>query len=96
MLLGWQIFKDAQSLYADAITNKIVYVDKANSFLEGPLKRFIPIFYKFEYTFRNYLIGSWAISAHSFQHLKYYLIFLVTIALFFLKDNLKIKTIIRN
>ncbi|MEK7462847.1 MAG: AI-2E family transporter [Patescibacteria group bacterium] len=98
MLLGWQIFKDAQSLYADAITNKIVYVDKANSFLEGPLKRFIPDFSinlnLYVQKLFNWFVGNIGPLVSSTTQILFDL-FLVTIALFFfLKDNLKIKKLL--
>lgn len=94
-LLGWQIFKDAQSLYADAVTNKIVYVDKANVFLEGPLQKLIPDFSinlnLYVQKLLNWFVGNIGPLVSSTTQILFDLLLVIIALFFFLKDNLKIK-----
>lgn len=97
-LLGWQIFKDAQLLYTDAITNRIVYVDNINTFLEGPLQRIIPDFSIdlniYVQKLLNWFVGNIGPLVSSTTQILFDLL-LVSIALFFfLKDNSKIRKLL--
>ena len=97
-LLGWQIFQDAQSLYADAVTNKIVYVDKANVFLEEPLQRLIPDFSinlnLYVQKLLNWFVGNIGPLVSSTTQILFDLLLVVIALFFFLKDNLKIKKLL--
>jgi predicted PurR-regulated permease PerM len=97
-LLGWQIFQDAQSLYADAVTNKITYVDRANVFLEEPLQRLIPDFSinlnLYVQKLLNWFVGNIGPLVSSTTQILFDLLLVVIALFFFLKDNLKIKKLL--
>lgn len=97
-LLGWQIFKDAQSLYTDAVTNKIVYVDKANAFLEEPLQKLIPDFSinlnLYVQKMLNWFVGNIGPLVSSTTQILFDLLLVVIALFFFLKDNIKIKKLL--
>lgn len=97
-LLGWQIFKDAQLLYADAITNKIVYVEKVNTFLEEPLKRLIPDFSinlnLYVQKLFNWFVGNIGPLVSSTTQILFEFLLVSITLFFFLKDNSKIKKLL--
>ena len=97
-LLGWQIFKDAQSLYTEAITNKIVYVDKVNTFLEGPLKRLIPDFSinlsLYVQKLLNWFVGNIGPLVSSTTQVLFDILLVIIALFFFLKDNIKIRKLL--
>ncbi|MDO8443123.1 MAG: AI-2E family transporter [bacterium] len=98
ILLGWQILKDAQSLYTDAVTNKIVYVDKINTLLEGPLKRLIPDFSinlsLYIQKLFNWFVGNIGPLVSSTTQILFDLLLVIVALFFFLKDNLKIRKLL--
>jgi len=98
ILIGWQIFQEAQGLYLELASNKILYLDKVNTFIEGPLRTFVP---NFSVDFGSYIekMLSWFVGNMgplvSGATQTFFDILLTVIALFFfLKDNEKIKKIL--
>jgi len=98
ILVGWQIFQESQGLYSELVANKVIYLDKINAFVEGPLKNFVP---NFSIDFGSYIekILSWIVSNMgplvSGATQVFFDILLTIIALFFfLKDNEKVKKIL--
>ncbi|MHB9019863.1 MAG: AI-2E family transporter, partial [Minisyncoccota bacterium] len=97
-LLGWQIFRDAQSLYTDTVNNKIVYVDNINVFLEKPLQKIIPDF-SIDLTIYvqkllNWFVGNIGPLVSSTTQILFNLILVIIALFFFLKDNSKIKKLL--
>ncbi len=95
ILIGWQIFQEAQGLYGEISTNKIMYLDKINTFIEQPIKELIP---SFSVDFGAYIekLLNWFVSNMgplvSGATQTFFEILLTVIALFFfLKDNDKIR-----
>lgn len=98
ILIGWQIFQEAQGLYLELATNKILYLDKVNTLIEEPLKAFIP---NFSVDFGSYIekMLGWFVGNMgplvSGATQTFFDVLLTIIALFFfLKDNEKIKKVL--
>jgi len=95
ILIGWQIFQEAQGLYSELATNKILYLDKVNTFIEEPLKNFIP---NFSVDFGSYIekmlgwfVGNMGPLVSGATQTLFDVLLTIIALFFFLKDNEKIK-----
>jgi predicted PurR-regulated permease PerM len=98
LFLGWQIFQEAQSLYAHISGEKLAYLEKIANLIEKPIRNYIP---NFSIDLNVYIekIFSWltnnigALVSGTTQTLTS--ILLIIFSLFFLlKDNKKLKKLL--
>lgn len=98
ILLGWQIFQEAQGLYSELATNKLVYLERINSLIEEPLSSLIP---NFSVDFGSYIekglgwfIGNMGPLVSGATQTLFDILLTIIALFFFLKDNDKIKKIL--
>jgi len=98
ILIGWQIFHEAQYLYLEFSTNKLLYLDKINTAIEEPLRGFLP---NFSVDFGSYIekmlgwfVGNMGPLVSGATQTLFDILLTIIALFFFLKDNEKIKRIL--
>ncbi|MBU4348200.1 AI-2E family transporter [Candidatus Parcubacteria bacterium] len=98
IFLSWQIFQEVQTLYIQMANNDTPYLEKTISFIEDPIKNFIP---NFSINLSSYIGGifNWIISnigvlISSATQIFMDLVLIIITLFFLLKNNKKLKKMI--